>query len=81
MKLDFEVQENFNMTGKIKDLNIEVLNVETFYKQEFDIENVNNQIGYLKDPFKANMNLTLKKGIKLPIPEKLQTDLGKSDLI
>ena len=74
--LILEVQANFNLTGRVSEIGINVTNVQTFFKTDQDIEAVNKSMEHIKEPFQNKINRLLRRGFKLPLPERLFSDIS-----
>jgi len=72
----FEVNENFNLTGTIKNIDMKVSDVKTNFYSDVDADTVNAGLGALQDPLKSTFNSKLRKGVTIPIPESLQANIN-----
>lgn len=79
--MTFEVSQNFNLTGSIKEVDMQVTKVQTFFWSDVDTDTVNVGIKTFQDPLRKALNSKLKKGVSLPIPDTIKADISESDLI
>ena len=81
VQIDMEVTQNFNLTGKVKAITFTVEDVKTYFESESTVEDVQERIELFVAPVQSTLNLKLKKGIVLPVPDLIVTDLSDSELI
>ncbi|CDW78196.1 phospholipid transfer protein [Stylonychia lemnae] len=81
VELKLEVLSGFNLTGKVLNVTFTVHNMKAFFETKSTVEDIQDQIQVFVAPIQNSMNQKLKKGIKLPMPKLIQSDLSDSDLI
>ena len=65
----------------MKDLDIAVNNVKTYFYSEVSLESVSKQINALKKPLQKTMNKQLRTGVKLPVPQTFSLDITETDVV
>eukprot|EP00347_Sterkiella_histriomuscorum_P017917 403347484 len=81
IQLELEVTQNFNLTGKVKKISFEVQGLQTFFESDTTVEDVQERIDLFVTPIQSSMNQKLRKGVRLPVPDLIITDVSNSELI
>ena len=64
----FEIDDNFKMSGKAEDVQIEFVNIDAFFKTLVTKEKLNSRLSVLQPIILGYVNSILDKGIEIPIP-------------
>lgn len=73
---EFELLQDFQLTGNITDIVIEVTEFETYFKSRVNAATINRQIASLKETSinLANTWLSMDNGI--PVPKQVEQELS-----
>ena len=64
----FEIDNNFSLSGRAEDVQIEFVNIDAYFKTAINAKKLNGRLGVLQPIILAYINSLLVKGIDIPIP-------------
>jgi len=79
-ELEFELLQNFNLIGNLKEVNIEVTKFETYFQSRVTLAQMNSKVKSMQEPFTKMVNTLLTVGQGLPVPKQFAGELSKTRL-
>ena len=78
--LEFELLEDFTLLANITDINLEVTQLQAYFKTPINKESVNRKLSALKPTAISMANHVLGQGKGLPVPKQVEQDLSMTRL-
>ena len=67
----FEIDNNFTLSGRAEDVQIEFVNIDAYFKTAINAHKLNGRLGVLQPIILAYINSVMNKGIQIPIPQNI----------
>ena len=78
--LDILLLDDFLLTGRTQNMNYTVTSFQALFQTPETIDNIKNRVNGIKNIILEAMDISLQKGVHLPVPALVKTNIGSSTL-